>query len=110
MISAGRLRFSATIKRENTTDNLGKKNKSFSTTVGTFRCDLQDLGSTEVSYGEGVANLNSYEVHARWQAVSQYSLTTADRLLIDGKTFQISGIRNEYNRDRLATITVEEIL
>ena len=50
MISAGRLRFTATIKRENNTDNLGKKEKNFSTTVGTFRCDLRDVGAIETDY------------------------------------------------------------
>lgn len=110
MISAGRLRFTATIKRETSTDVLGKKQKDFSTTVGTFRCDLRDLGSNEVDYGEGVSVINTYEVLARWQAILEEGLLETDRLVIDGKTFNISGIRNEHNRDRLATITVEEIL
>ena len=107
MISAGRLRFTATIKRESTTDTLGKNEKNFSTTVGTFRCDLRDLGASEVVYAEGVAAVRSYEVLARWQAIE--GLLETDRLLIDGMTFRINGILNENNRDRLATIDVQEV-
>lgn len=109
MISAGRLRFTATIKRESTTDTLGKKEKNFSTTVGTFRCDLRDLGASEVVYAEGVAAVRSYEVLARWQAIEDEGLLETDRLLIDGMTFRINGILNENNRDRLATIDVQEV-
>ena len=109
MISAGRLRFTATIKRENNTDVLGKKENTFSTTVGTFRCDLRDLGANEIDYGEGVSSLKTFEVLARWGAIEDEGLLETDRLIIDGMTFRITGIRNEYNRDRLATITVEEI-
>lgn len=109
MISAGRLRFTATIKRENNTDELGKKAKSFNTTVGTFRCDLRDLSSIEANYGEGVASIKSYEAHARYQAIESLGLLETDRLIIDGMTFNILGIRNEGNRDRLATITIEEV-
>lgn len=110
MISAGRLRFQATIKRESTTDNLGKKNKTFATTIGTFRCDLQDTGSTEVEYASGVAMVNNWAVMARWDAIDALGLLPTDRLEVDGKTFRISGIRNEYNRNRLATIDVVEII
>jgi hypothetical protein len=109
MISAGRLRFTATIKRENSTDNLGKKEKNFSTTVGTFRCDLRDVGAIETDYGMGVAATRQYEVRARWQAVEDEGLLETDRLQIDGMTLNIKGIRNEENRDRLAIIDVEEI-
>lgn len=110
MISGGRLRFKATIKRENTEDNLGKKKKTFSTTVGTFRCDLIDLGAVEGEYAGGVASFKTYECLARWGAVEAEGLLETDRLEIDGMTFNITGIRNEYNRDRLATISIEEVL
>lgn len=109
MISAGSLRFTATIKRENGTDNLGKKEKNFNTTVGYFRCDLRDIGAIETDYGMGVAATRQYEVRARWQAVEAEGLLETDRLIIDGMTFNIKGIRNENNRDRLAIIDVEEI-
>lgn len=109
MISAGRLRFQATIKRESTADNVGKKNKTFATTVGTFRCDLRDVGASEGELSLGVSAIRSYEVHARWQAVEVLGLLETDRLLIDGMTFNINGIRNEANRDRLAVIDVTEI-
>ena len=109
MISAGRLRFTATIKRETNVDNLGKKEKSFATEVGSFRCDLRDVGSFETAYASGVAAIRTWEVLARWQAIEELGMLETDRLEIDGKIMSIKGIRNETNRDRLATIEVEEI-
>lgn len=109
MISGGRLRFTATILREENVDNLGKKEKTFATEVGTFRCDLRDVSSFEAPYGAGVAAIRTWEVFARWQAISALGLLETDRLVVDGKTMSIKGIRNEMNRDRLATIEVEEI-
>jgi len=110
MIGSGRLRFIATVQRESTKDNLGKHNKTFGTTVGTFRCDMRDTGSSESSYGNGVADIKSYEIQCRWNSIRQHTLVTTDRLLINGRTFNILGITNERDRNVLATITVEEIL
>lgn len=110
MISAGRLRFRAQILRESTVDNLGKKNKTFATSIGYFRCDLQDIGSTEVEYASGVATVNTWVCSARWDAIDNLGLLTTDRLVINSKTYRINGIRNEYNRNRLATIDITEIV
>jgi hypothetical protein len=110
LISGGRLRFTATIKRESQVDNTGKKQKDFSTTVGTFRCDLRDTGSTEMVYAGGPALGNSFDCLARWDAIKAEGLLPTDRLIIRGRTFNIMGIRNEGERDRLATITVEEVI
>ncbi len=109
MISAGRLRFTATIMRESGSDVLGKKNKTFGTTVGTFRCDLRDISASEGEISLGVAAVRSYECLARWGAIEEEGLLETDRLIIDGMTFRINGIRNEANRDRLATIDITEI-
>lgn len=109
MISGGRLRFQAEVKRESYLDNVGKKKKDYSEDVGNFRCDLRDISATEVDYGAGVAAVRTYEVLARWDAVNQIGVLETDILIIDGMTFQIKGIRNEANRDRLARIDVEEI-
>jgi hypothetical protein len=109
MISAGRMRFRAEITRNTGTDNLGKKTKTFSTSVGYFRCDLIDLGAIETDYAEGVASVRQYECHARWGAIESLGLLETDRLIIDGMTFNINGIRNEFNRDRLATIDITEV-
>lgn len=109
MISAGRLRFKATIKREANLDNVGKKKKTYATTVGTFRCDLRDTGATEIGYAGGVASSRSYECHARWQAIEDLGLIETDILVIDGMTFNIMGLRNELNRDRLCILDIMEV-
>jgi hypothetical protein len=110
LISAGRLRFLATAKREENLDNIGKKQKDFSSTVGTFRCDLRDTSSVEIEYASGAATSNSFDCMARWDAIQAIGLQAQDKLLIQGRTFNIIGIRNEGLRNRLATITVEEII
>lgn len=118
MISAGRMRFTATIHRDNNPDVLGKKKLRAPTGnplteglyyIGSFRCDLRDLGAGEFDYGGGATSINTWEIQTRWQSITQYSLREDDKLVIDGKTMNIVGIRNEANRDRLATITAEEI-
>lgn len=109
MISGGRLRFKATVRRESSSDNLGKRNKTYGLIVGTFRCDLRDIGASEGDISLGVAAIKSYEIHARWQSLQRIGLLETDRLIIDGMTFNINGIRNETNRDRLGIIDVTEV-
>lgn len=110
MISAGRLRFTATAKRETNLDNTGKKQKDFTTTVGSFRCDLRDTGAAEMSYAGGVSVGRTYDCLARWDALDALKVVETDRLVISGRTYNIIGIRNEGERNRLATITIEEIV
>lgn len=111
LISAGRLRFLATVKREENFDNIGKKQKDFTSTIGTFRCDMRDTSSVEMEYAGGIASSNQFDCLARWDAINAVGLLPSDRLVIQGKgTFNIIGIRNEGLRNRLATITVEEIV
>lgn len=110
MISAGRLRFQAHAKRESNTDNTGKRKKDFGTSLGYFRCDLRDTSSTEFDYADGTASSNTFDVLARWDAIDNIGLLARDILIINGRTFNIIGIRNDAMRNRLATITVEEIV
>ena len=110
MISAGRLRFQAQVKRESTYDNVGKRNNNFATTVGYFRCDLEDVGSTETEYADGIATINTWLCYARYDIINQLGVTTADRLIIDGKTYRINGIRNEHGRNRLSTLEITEVV
>jgi len=110
LISAGRLRFVASVKRETGVDNLGKKNSNFGSTIGTFRCDLRDVGSTEADYGDGYVLVNTFECHARWDRIADLGVLPTDRLVIQNKTYRINGIRNEYNRNRLAILDVTEIV
>lgn len=117
MISAGRLRFTATIYRDNDQDVIGKKKLRYSLNsfnqdtykIGTFRCDLRDVGAGEFDYAGGTTSINTWEIQARWDAINQFPLKEDDKLKVDGKLLNIVGIRNEANRDRLATIIAEEI-
>lgn len=114
MISAGRLRFKATIKRNTSSvDNLGKKTQTF-TTVGTFRCDLTDISAAEIVYADGSTPVRTYEVSCRWDAINQHSLTEKDKLEVSKGNqtiyLNISGIRNSGMKDRVAIITCEEVV
>ena len=78
MISAGRLRFIATIETPSTTqDVLGMRPDAW-TTGATFRADLRSDNGAEAQYADGVAVTRTYEVRARWQAIT--GLTEIDRL------------------------------
>ena len=110
MISAGRLRFRATIKRCSTKDNTGLRDKAFSTTVGYFRCDMLDQGGSEQEYAGGISEARNWELHCRWGAIDAEGLLPSDRLEVDGKILNIISISNEYNRDRLATIICSEVV
>jgi hypothetical protein len=110
MISAGRLRFTATIKRSSVLGDLGLRNKAFATTVGTFRCDMQDAGGGEIMYAGGISESRNWTLSARWQALEDEGLLASDRLEIDGKILNIISISNEFNRDRLGTIQCSEVI
>lgn len=75
---------------------------------------MVDISSNEISYADGTTPLRVYEVYARWDAIAQHSLTERDKLEINkGDTTiyaNISGIRNQGIKDRVAIITVEEVL
>lgn len=110
MISAGRLRFTATIKRSSVIGDLGLRNKAFGTTVGTFRCDMIDQGGGETSYAGGISESRNWEIQCRWQALEDEGLLPTDRLEVDGKILNIISISNEFNRDRLGTIQCSEVI
>lgn len=109
MISAGRLRFRAQIRRSNATGALGLRNKDYEDVIGYFRCDMTDLGGGESSYAGGISDIRNWELSCRWQAIYELGLLASDHIVVDGKTLNISAISNEYNRDRLGKIQCSEV-
>ena len=108
MISAGRLRFLATIEKPSVSqDALGMRPDAW-TTGGTFRADLRSDNGAEAQYADGVAVTRTYEVRARWQAIT--GLTEIDRLQIRGHTLKINSIRNLDEADRVAVIDCTEVV
>ena len=57
---------------------------------------------------DGVAVTRTYEVRARWQAIT--GLTEIDRLQIRGHTLKINSIRNLDEADRVAVIDCTEVV
>ena len=112
MINAGELQWTATVKRESSFDNLGRREADFSTSAGTFRCKVEDRGTQEIEWGDGTAVARSYLITARWDSVQQRNLTELDRLFIEpgGFTVRISGISNQGLADRVAIIEATEIV
>ena len=108
MISAGRLRFLATIETPSVSqDALGMRPDAW-TTGNTFRADLRSDNGAESQYADGVAVTRTYEVRARWQAIT--GLTEIDRLQIRGHTLKINSIRNLDEADRVAVIDCTEVV
>jgi head-tail adaptor len=110
MISAGRLKWLATVQTPSTSqDALGMRVETW-TSGASFRADLRNDSGNETSYADGVAVLKSYEVRARWQAVQGAGLTEVDRLSIRGKTLRVNAIRNLDEADRVAVIDCTEVV
>jgi head-tail adaptor len=110
MISAGRLKWLATVQTPSTTqDALGMRVDTW-TDGATFRCDMRNDSSAEQQYVDGVAVVKSYEIRARWQAVQGAGLTEVDRLHVRGKTLRIGAIRNLDEADRVAVIDCTEVV
>ena len=110
MISAGRLKWLATVQTPSASqDALGMRVDTW-TNGATFRCDLRNDASSEQTYVDGVAVVKSYEVRARWQAVQGAGLSEVDRLTVRGKTLRINAIRNLDEADRVAVIDCTEVV
>jgi head-tail adaptor len=110
MISAGRLKWVATVQTPSTSqDALGMRVETW-TAGATFRCDLRNESGNESSYADGIAVLKSYEVRARWQAVQGAGLSEVDRLTVRGKTLRVNAIRNLDEADRVAVIDCTEVV
>ena len=109
MISAGRLRHAATVKRASTSvDSLGRRSTTY-TTEGTVRVDMRQSPGTEQVYADGVAVVAQAEVRCRWPDIDRLSITAVDRLECRGKTLRIVSIQNLDNRDRVAVIEAMEV-
>ena len=86
MISAGRLRSTATMMQASTAqDALGLRTNTF-TAAGTFPCDVRNNSAQEQQYADGVAVRRQFELRARWQRVDNLGLTEVDRIDVDGRT------------------------
>jgi head-tail adaptor len=110
MISAGRLKWVATVQTPSASqDALGMRVETW-TNGAQFRADLRNESGNESSFADGVAVVKSYEVRARWQAVQGAGLTEVDRLSIRGKTLRINAIRNLDEADRVAVIDCTEVV
>ena len=110
MISAGRLKWLATVQTPSASqDALGMRVETW-TDGAQFRADLRNESGNESSFADGVAVVKSYEVRARWQAVQGAGLSEVDRLSIRGKTLRINAIRNLDEADRVAVIDCTEVV
>jgi len=110
MISAGLLRWTATVMSASASqDVLGLRADTW-TAGQSFRCDLRDLSGSEQPYADGVAVRTILEVRARWAAVVQSGLTTLDRITVRGRTLRVTAIQNLDQADRVAVISCEEVV
>jgi head-tail adaptor len=110
MISAGRLRFLATLQKPSASrDALGQRVDTW-TSGAQFRCDLRSDSADERAYADGVAVIRQWEVRARWNTTRALGISETDRLLVRSKTLRIQSITNLDEKDRVAVISCEEVV
>lgn len=109
MISAGRLKYSATVLQPSgSKDALGLRDSAFAGNL-VVRCELTNLSSTEQVWADGATEVSQWQVRIRWPEVARCSITTACRLSVRGKTLRITGITNTYEMDRVAVLSCVEV-
>ena len=97
-------------QRQNSIDALGNKTKAWTNLGSTFRVDLRDVGSQEQEYAGGTNLVQQYDCLARYGSIEKNGVKTSDHLVIDSRTFNISSMRNEAERNQVITMTIEEIV
>lgn len=109
MISAGRLRYSASVLQPSgSKDALGLRDSQFAGNR-TVRCELTQLSGSEVEYAHGATEMNLWQVRCRWPDIARCQLTTASRLSVRGRTLRITQILNTYEADRVAVLLCTEV-
>lgn len=108
MISGGLLQQTAFSYEIASTDDLGHNANSWNL-VGSFRCDLRDVGADERQYAQGVAIVRSYQVVCRWLELKRLGVNETHRLTIGSKTLRINAIRNIDEKNRRAEIDCTEV-
>jgi head-tail adaptor len=109
MISAGRLRYAATVLQPSgSKDALGLRDSSFAGNR-VVRCELTQLSGSEVEYAHGATEMNLWQVRCRWPDIARCSITTACRLSVRGKTLRITQVLNTYEADRIAVLLCTEV-
>ena len=109
MISAGRLKYSATVLQPSgVKDGLGLRDSLYAG-IRQVRCELTQLSGSEVEYAHGATEMNLWQVRCRWPEIARCQITTASRLAVRGKTLRITQILNTYEMDRVAVILCTEV-
>jgi hypothetical protein len=109
MISAGRLRYSATVLQPSgSKDGLGLRDSLYAGNRS-MRVELTQLSGSEVEYAHGATEMNLWQVRCRWPDIARCLVTTASRLSVRGKTLRITQILNTYEADRVAVLLCTEV-
>jgi hypothetical protein len=109
MISGGRLRWRATVRKASTIpDSLGRRSTTYSN-GGFVRVDMRAPSASEQVYADGVAVIRNWEIRSRWADIGRVGLSEIDRLEVRGKTLRINSIINLDERDRVAVLDCSEV-
>ncbi len=96
---AGGLRFTATVQRQdNTPDAFGTTGDAWAT-VATVRCSVEPLNGREWMAAHGEASAITTRVRMRYESALA-TFTPADRLVIDGRNYDVESVINVANRNR----------
>jgi hypothetical protein len=112
MISAGRLRHSATGYRAAARSALNEP-KTWQAITGPMRCDFREESQTQGEQAGGAVTVLRAEVRFRWSTWNAAGLRPTDRLLINAngttRTVSIEGVVNLDQANRVAVVSVAEV-
>lgn len=109
MISAGLLRYKATVYLLGSSDTLGEATGYNPSEEPYVRVQLRELSGAEVAWADGPAAMSNWEVRCRWPDLARCGITATSRLVVRGKTLRINSIVNTYQADRVAVLMCTEV-
>jgi hypothetical protein len=109
VISAGLLRYRATVYLLGASDTIGEATGYAISEEPYVRVELRHLSGAEVAWADGPTAMNSWQVRCRWPDIARCGITETSRLVVRGKTLRINSIVNTYESDRVAVLTCTEV-
>jgi hypothetical protein len=109
MISAGALRYKATVYLLGASDAIGDATGYAISEEPYVRVQLRQLSGSEVAWADGPTEMVNWEVRCRWPDIARCGITVTARLVVRGKTLRINSISNTYEADRVAVLTCTEV-
>jgi hypothetical protein len=109
VISAGLLRYKATVYLLGASDAIGDATGYAISEEPYVRVQMRQLSGSEVAWADGPTEMVNWELRCRWPDIARCGITVTGRLVVRGKTLRINSISNTYEADRVAVLTCTEV-